>query len=184
MKYPGRLTARERRNMEDATIYRKTAKGALEVAERVHGLVRHLRRLLIMVDGIRDVAELSVFARAGEAESAIAQLEAQGFIEVVRAGDRTPGRVAFVPAANDPAVFVRIKRTAMVEIRQRLGPVSTLLVKEIASCKGPLELRQKLRNIENALIQVLGPVEGAELARRIGGELTRMVPQKQRDDAK
>lgn len=170
--------------MEDATIYRKTAKGALEVAERVHGLVRHLRRLLIMVDGIRDVAELSVFARAGEAGNAISQLEAQGFIEVVRAGEGTPGRVAFVAAANDPAVFMRIRRNAMVEIRRRLGPVSSLLVNEIESCTGPLDLRQKLRNIENALIQVLGSAEGAELARRIGSELTRMVPQKLPDDAK
>ena len=51
--------------MGDANIYRKTAKGAQEVAERLHGLEKHLRRLLIMVDGSRDVAELSAFGRSG-----------------------------------------------------------------------------------------------------------------------
>lgn len=164
--------------MEEATIFRKTAKGVHEVAARAHGLAKHLRRLLIMVDGSRDVAELSAFARAGEVEATISQLEAEGYIEVAGADDRKTGRVAFAPAANDPAVFAVIKRNAMVEIRKRLGPVSGLLVNEIDGCPGPLELRQKLRNIENALIHVLGPVEGAELARRIGSELTRLVPQK------
>jgi hypothetical protein len=66
-----------------------------------------------------------------------------------------------------------------VEIRQRLGPVSSLLIDEIEACTGPLELRQKLRNIENALVHVLGPAEGKELARKIGSELTRLVPQKE-----
>ena len=164
--------------MDEAKIYRKTATGAQEVAERTHGLAKHLRRLLIMIDGSRDMAELSSFARAGEVEPTIAQLEARGFIEMVGADDVKSGRVAFAPAANDPAVFAVIKRNAMVEIRKRLGPVSSLLINEIESCTGPLELRQKLRNIENALIQVLGAAEGAELARRIGSNLTRLVPRK------
>lgn len=164
--------------MGDSTIYRKTAKGAHEVAERAHGLEKHLRRLLIMVDGSRDVAELSAFGRSGEVERTIADLVARGFIEAVGANDLKAGRVAFAPAANNPAVFAVIKRNAMVEIRKRLGPVSSLLINEIDSCTGPLELRQKLRNIENALIRVLGAEEGAALARNIGGELTRLVPQK------
>ena len=169
--------------MGDATVYRKTAKGSQEVAERTHGLAKHLRRLLIMVDGSRDVTELSAFARAGEIEATLSQLLAGEFIELLGAGDRKPGHVPFAPAANNPVVFAVIKRNAMVEIRRRLGPVSTLLIDEIDSCTGPLELRQKLRNIENALIHVLGPAEGTELARRIGSELTRLVPQKLSDSS-
>ena len=169
--------------MGDATVYRKTVKGSMEVAERTSGLEKLMRRLLIMVDGSRDVTELSAFARAGEVEVTLSQLVAGGFIELVGAGDRKLGHVPFAPAANNPAVFAVIKRNAMVEIRKRLGPVSSLLIDEIDSCAGPLQLRQKLRNIENALIQVLGPAEGAELARRIGGELTRLVAQKQSDNS-
>ena len=151
---------------------------------RAHGLEKRVRRLLIMVDGSRDVAELSAFARAGEVEATLTQLEALGLIKTLGSADRKAGHVSFAPAANNPAVFAVIKRNAMVEIRKRLGPVSSLLIDEIDSCPGPLELRQKLRNIENALVHVLGPVEGAELARRIGSELTKLVPQKDRDDSK
>jgi len=164
--------------MNDVIIYRKTAKGAEEVLERTYGLEKHLRRVLIMVDGIKGLEELSAFARSNELMSTIEQLVKQGFIEKLDAGERTGSRIAFAPAANDPGVFALIKRSAMVDIRKRLGPVSSLLVEEIEACKGPLELRQKLRNIENALVHVLGPVEGAELARKIGSELTRLVPLK------
>ncbi len=168
--------------MDQATIYCKTAKGLQEVAERTHGLEKRVRRLLIMVDGSRDVAELSAFARAGEVEATLRQLEGLGLIERAGSEDRKAGQVAFAPAANNPAVFAVIKRNAMVEIRKRLGPVSSLLIDEIDSCPGPLELRQKLRNLENALVHVLGPGEGTELARRIGGELTKLVPQKNREE--
>ena len=41
---------------EDTTTYRKTAKGTKEVGDRASGLKKHVRRLLIMIDGARDVA--------------------------------------------------------------------------------------------------------------------------------
>ena len=69
--------------MEDLAIYRKTDKGKREVAGRALGLESHLRRLLIMIDGQRDAAELSVYVRAGELEGALARLVAQGFVETV-----------------------------------------------------------------------------------------------------
>jgi hypothetical protein len=164
-------------NMEDTTTYRKTDKGVREVADRAFKLEQHLRRLLIMVDGNRDVAELSVYVRAGEFKSTLIRLVAEGFIEMVSAGDQIPGRVTYAPAANDPVVFAGIKVRAMADIHGRLGPVSNLLVTEIDSCSSPLELREKLRNLENALVHLLGRVEGVALARRIGSELTQLIPQ-------
>lgn len=164
--------------MDDTIIFRKTAKGAQEVAERTDALEKHVRRLLIVVDGVKDVTELSAYARSIELEASISQLEKQGYIERVEGGETSKGRIAYAPAANDPVVFALIKRNAMVEIRKRLGPVSNLLINEIETCAGPLELRLKLRNIENALVHVLGQEEGTNLARKIGGELTRLVPQK------
>jgi len=159
------------------SIYRKTDKGTREVADRAFGLEQHARRLLIMIDGNRDVAELSVYVRPGELNSTLARLVDDGFIETVSAGDPIPGRVTYVPAANDPVVFAGIKVKAMADIRGRLGPISNLLVAEINSCSTPFELREKLRNLENALVHLLGQAEGVALARRIGGELTRLIPQ-------
>lgn len=160
----------------DTTTYRKTDKGTQEVADRAFGLERHVRRLLITIDGNKDVAELSVYVRPGELKSTLTRLLAEGFIEMVGAGDRIPGRVTYAPAANDPVVFAEIKARATADILGRLGPVSNLLVTEIKSCSSPLELREKLRNLENALVHLLGPAEGVALARRVGSELTRLIP--------
>jgi hypothetical protein len=63
-------------------------------------------------------------------------------------------------------------------IRGRLSPMADLLVGEINACSTALELRAKLRKLEDTLTQLMGPADGAELARRIGGELTRLAPQK------
>jgi len=164
-------------NAEDTTIYRKTGKGTQEVVDHAFGLEKHVRRLLILIDGNRDVAELSVYVRPGELKSTLTRLVAEGFIEMVSAGERSPGRVPHAPAANDPVVFAGIKIRAMADIHDRLGSVSNLLVAEINSCSTPLELREKLRNLENALVHLLGPAEGVALARRVGSELTRLIPQ-------
>ena len=167
--------------MEDPAIYRKTDKGKQEVAARALGLESHLRRLLIMIDGQRDAAELSVYVRAGELESALARLVEEGFVETV-GDERVVTRIALAPAANDPVVFAGIKIRAMTEIRARirgrLGPMADLLVAEINACSTALELRAKLRKLEDTLTKLMGQVDGAELARRIGGELTRLAPKK------
>jgi len=167
--------------VEDPAIYRKTDKGKQEIANHAFGLDIHLRRLLIMIDGQRDAVELSVYVRAGELEGALARLVAEGFVETV-VGDRVVSRVALAPAANDPVVFAGIKIRAMTEIRARirgrLGPMADLLVAEINACSTALELRAKLRKLEDTLTQLMGQVDGAELARRIGSELTRLVPKK------
>jgi len=162
---------------EDTTTYRKTDKGAQEIADRAFGLENHVRRLLIMIDGNRHVAELSVYVRPGELKSTLTRLVAEGLIEIAGAGDRISGRVTYAPAANDPVIFAGIKARAIADIRGRLGAVSNLLVAEINGCSSPLDLREKLRNLENALVYLLGPAEGVALARRIGGELTRLIPQ-------
>ena len=109
-------------------------------------------------------------------KSTLNRLFAGGLIEIVSAGDRIPGRVTYAPAANDPVVFAGIKARATADIRSRLGPASNLLVTEINVCASPLELREKLRNLESALVRLLGPAEGVALARRIGGELTTLIP--------
>ena len=160
--------------MEATAIYRKTDKGKQEVADRALGLEARARRLLILIDGRRDAEELSVYVRAGELEGTLALLLTEGFVEEVGSGEA--GRAARVPAANDPIVFAGIKIRAMTEIRGRVGPIADLLVAEIKACSTPLELRGKLRSVEDALIHLLGQAEGVVLARRIGAELTQLVP--------
>jgi hypothetical protein len=155
------------------TIYQKTDKGKREIAERAFGLEGHARRLLVMIDGQRDTVELSVYVRAGELESTLALLVAEGFVE----GAGEAAGIARAPAANDPVVFAGIKIRAMTEIRTKLGPTGERLVSELNNCSSPLALRAKLRSLENLLVHLLGPVEGVSFARRVGAELTQLIPQ-------
>ena len=160
--------------MTDTAIYRKTDKGKKAVAERTFGLEGRARRLLIMIDGQRDAVELSVYVRSGELESTLALLVAEGFVEA--AGVAGSGGIARPPAASDPVVFAGIKIRAMTEIRGRLGPDADRLISEINNCTTPFALREKLRSLENLLVHLMGPAEGLSFARRVGAELTQLVP--------
>lgn len=162
--------------MEDITVYRKTEKGIAELDKRAYGLSLKLRRALILIDGNKDIAELSVVMRPGEAEETTEQLALEGFIEPTPAYELDPARIAYVPAARDPAMFAETKARAINEINFRIGPVATTLINEINVCNTAIELRLKLRDIENVLINFLGQAPGEELARAIGSELTRLVP--------
>jgi len=161
--------------MDLASIYRKTEKGKKEVSERPYVLEGQARRLLIMIDGQRSSAELAVYVRAGEFESTLERLVSEGYVEA--AGESDPARVARAPAADDPEVFTGLRIWAETEIRTRIsGRMAELLVQEIDGCASALELREKLRAIEDSLKRLLGEEEAIALARRIGIELTRLAP--------
>ena len=166
--------------MEDTGIYRKTDKGKREVVDHAFGLESHVRRLLIMIDGQRDLEELSVYVRVGELDTILDRLVSGGFVEELGDDPMLSGRVAQAPAANDPVVFAGIKIQAMTEIRSRirgrLSPVADLLIAEINGCTSAVALRAKLRTLEETLVRLMGPEEGVAFARRIGAELTRLVP--------
>lgn len=165
--------------MQETVVFRKTVKGAEEMASPAYTIPHKLRRALILVDGTKDVAELSILIRAGDAELALQLLLEGGYIEEVRENELDPSRVAYVPAANDPEVFIDIKLNAMAEIGERLGAFAEMVNAEIAACSTALDLRLLLRDIEDVLIVALGPEEGLNLARRIGSELIRLVPREE-----
>jgi hypothetical protein len=157
-----------------AAIYRKTEKGKQEVAGHALGLEGHARRLLIMIDGQRASGELAVYVRAGEFERTLERLLAEGFVE--DAGEAGAGRPARAPAADDPAVLAQIQARAVADIRARItGRMADLLAGEIDACTSALELREKLRTLEESLTRLLGADDGVALARRVGAELTRLA---------
>jgi hypothetical protein len=162
----------------ELTIYRKTAKGVEELQTHVHGLEQKFRRPLFIVDGVKDVAQLSVIMRPGEADVALARLVEGGFIEALR-GDEIPANIVrYVASADDPVHFAKTKKAMQADFAGRLGAFTDTVVAEVESCHTALELRLKLRDIEEMLIAALGHDEGINLAREIGHELTRLVPRK------
>jgi protein TonB len=66
--------------MDDSLIYRKTRRGATELAAATHGMLSpSARRVLILLDGHRTLAELADMFGAGSVQHIIADLEHRGF---------------------------------------------------------------------------------------------------------
>lgn len=160
----------------ELTIYRKTAKGADELQTRAHGLEQRFRRPLFIVDGVKDVAQLSVVMRPGEAELALARLVDGGYIEALRDDEIPANIVRYVARADDPAYFIQAKMAMQADFAERLGAFAETVVAEVESCNTAPELRLKLRDIEEILVAAIGHDEGINLAREIGHELTQLVP--------
>jgi hypothetical protein len=64
-------------------VYAKTPKGVAEINARSGALTLQARRVLIMIDGRRPVAELMAVVRTGEFEGIMSALETQSMIEKV-----------------------------------------------------------------------------------------------------
>jgi hypothetical protein len=160
----------------ELTIYRKTAKGVEELQTHIHGLEQRFRRPLFIVDGVKDVAQLSVIMRPGEAEVALVKLVDGGYIEALRDDEIPVNIVRYVARADDPTYFAQAKIAMQADFAERLGAFAETVVAEVESCHTALELRLKLRDIEEILVAALGHDEGINLAREIGHELTRLVP--------
>jgi hypothetical protein len=67
---------------DQRVVYVKTAAGSKEVLARKLSLNAAERRILIIIDGKRSVAELPDFARPGEIVSILASLSQKGLIQV------------------------------------------------------------------------------------------------------
>ena len=69
--------------MDEALIYRKTKRGATELTATHGALSSPSRRVLILLDGQRTLAELAELFGADSVEHIVAELEAQGFVRQV-----------------------------------------------------------------------------------------------------
>jgi hypothetical protein len=162
----------------DTTVFRKTETGHDEVATRSQALHQRYRRALILVDGRKDIAEISVLLRPGEIEIVYPHLLEQGLIEIVTDAELAldTERVAMMPAANNPAIFSAIRERAVARVQETIGEGADMIVGEIEACESADEMRIKLRDLETIFASVLGENEGSLLAREIGSGLLILVP--------
>lgn len=150
--------------MNAGLIYQKTAKGMEEVAKRSAQLSMVARRLLIMIDGKKDVAALSQFVKEGEFEGVIQELESGEFIEAadVSAAPSTPAP-APAPSSSYSAAgsitnenFVTVQKRAVREIFSILGPDGDRLAIKIEACRRPEDLQATLVKAEEAISALIG----------------------------
>lgn len=77
-------------SLASTLVYAKTPKGVAEINARSGALNLQARRVLIMIDGRRPIAELLAVVRTGEFEGIMSTLEQQGMIEKVDVVEMAP----------------------------------------------------------------------------------------------
>ncbi len=98
--------------LDERQIYATTPAGAAEVEGATAGLSHGERRVLVLVDGQRDVQALSAVVRGGEIDALVASLETKGLI--IPCGRSAP---------RDPADRLRqeTRERAMLALAKRVA---------------------------------------------------------------
>jgi len=170
--------------MDDRLVYTKTAKGVAEVAARGGTLSLAARRILIMVDGKRSVAELAPLARPGEIDGLVATLEAQGFIQRMQDSTTATPRSLDVPTVagievhslgTEPSeertllTLDEAKRRAVRALTDRLGPDAEIIAMRIEQARTADELRERIKEAERVVAGLLGQAAVGEFLRALRG---------------
>lgn len=109
--------------MNAQTVLVKTARGEQAIAQRSHELDRHLRYVLILVDGRSNVAELRAKGTGlPDFDESLQLLERQGFICPEQTEDAEPG------ATVD---FAEVKEKLIVVAGEVLGADAQKVVKKL-----------------------------------------------------
>jgi hypothetical protein len=160
--------------LDDWLVYAKTPKGAAEVASRSGAVSLAARRVLIMIDGRRTIADLAPLARTGEVSAIVEQLEAQGLVQPVETTTVGLGPTSVQPEANDEFAedrltggFDSVKRRAIRELADRLGPDAEVMASRIDQCRSTEELRQRLHESERLVAGMLGEMQAQEFLRAL-----------------
>ena len=145
--------------MADLRVFAKTPKGAAELAARSGALSLAQRRLLILVDGVRDVGELATLVPSALQDS-LAVLEQGGFISLIGGAAGEADTVQGVPSLIPEAEMTTVQeaRTRAVRaINDLLGPSGDALAMAIEVAQSGEELRPLIREAERLVALAHGP---------------------------
>jgi periplasmic protein TonB len=97
--------------MDDSIIYRKTRRGATELAA-THGTLSHAaRRVLILLNGERTLSELAELFGSDTVEHIVTDLEAQGFARQIDPGEAVETTQA-IPTLTGPTLVGDLRLVA------------------------------------------------------------------------
>jgi hypothetical protein len=145
--------------MNDKIVFAKTDAGQREIGERRAGLDPRQRRLLILVDGRRSVAELRALSGLGDLPAVLAELQSRGL--VAAAGGAVPAAPApgpgagGTPAASAPDWRDRGRRAAHA-VLELLGPMAEMLAVQLEAPKSPEALELLLTRSREMVEAVRG----------------------------
>ena len=163
--------------LDENLVFHKSAAGTREVTAPVHGLPTKLRRALIVVDGTKTVAELGAMFRPGEIDLILAELQSMGLVTLAGGAlapvsdEAPPDNANTAQTATSSEQFEEIRRRAMREISDRLGPNGDTLALKIERCATRDQLRAALREAETIMTSFLGAEYGRTFAKKVGRDL-------------
>jgi hypothetical protein len=166
-----------------STVFYVTHEGLAEIRSGMSSLPGQAQRALLMIDGFRNAADLSLRLRGGEAEKILHGLEDRKFIARIAsigndneiAGDKNPAKQLSAERLN----AIKLKITS--DLRKRLGkPADSVLgdvLGTIDSCDSALELRSALRKAGDVLIVELGEEGVIRHLRAVGKNVMELIAQ-------
>ena len=144
--------------MADLRVFGKTPKGAAELVARSGALSLAQRRLLILIDGVRDVDQLSALLPLA-LDEALGVLDQGGFIALIGGtadgADTVQGISSTLPEAEMTTV-VEAKTRAVRAINDLLGPAADRLAMAIEAAGSGDELRPLIREAERLVATAHG----------------------------
>jgi len=136
--------------MADLRVFAKTPKGAAELAARSGALSLAQRRVLILIDGVRDAAQLAAIVPSALDES-LAMLEQGGFIAPVgtagSGANTVQGATTTIPEAEMTTVQ-EARARAVRAVNDLLGPAADELAMAIEAAQSGEALRPLIREAE------------------------------------
>lgn len=117
-----------------STVYAKTPKGQSELESRAGGLKPKVRRILIMIDGQRDLDEVTRLSASDEASvtEGIRQLLLEGYIDVAGQANRPPGALPTAVAAAGSE-----EEIAPIPVKPPPAPGTSATIIDTAAGNGP-----------------------------------------------
>ncbi|HZV54529.1 MAG TPA: hypothetical protein VFF82_06280 [Rhodocyclaceae bacterium] len=142
--------------MSDSERYVKTPKGLEEVTQRSHGLPLRCRRLLIMIDGKKDAANLAAMLPGEDTAVVLARLLDGGYITPL-AAEPSPAEQAAATASqaprpeNDAQRFDMARNFMLNTLNAFVGISASGLIVRIEACAGIGMLQEHYRAWQDAI---------------------------------
>lgn len=143
--------------MEAQAIYRKSEKGSEAIATRGYGVGGKLRMLLILVDGKKNVEELTrIAAGMGESAALLQQLETDGLIELASSGPAASPAGVPAAAAAGGADISKARALATRLLVELLGPNADDLAMRIEAAKDVPQFVDAMKRAYTVVREVKG----------------------------
>ncbi len=151
------------RDLDPRLVFAKTESGAAEVAARAHKLSISERRILILLDGRRRLADLPPFARPGELAPIVDRLESCGLIALAGIAEDVAPREDDLRRQKERAVQARLLTALDGAFEREVGAAGLILEARLRDCVNLEVFRRVLREA----IDTVERMRGREAAERL-----------------